>query len=249
MVLLGFGLLTLLVLDSLDTHENVGYPVTPPRTGQGAVEGTGENTVEGTMQATAYFNAPLPSGWERSPLRDWPWAVLITVTLVGTVAWYARQARRDGGSVRAHVLLALGGAIAVPACYVITAISDTTDDPGGLTTAVGLPLLGLGALTGMWAYHRRSRTAATVSAAALIAGVGTILGTWSPGLLEPVLIAAGLLVLARYERSRLLVAVAGAVLVALVVSPDGAMSMLLPAAIVLAAAVLALMRRTPRLSG
>jgi hypothetical protein len=77
----------------------------------------------------------------------------------------------------------------------------------------------------------------------LVVGVGTVLGAWSPGLLEPVLIAAGLVALAWYERSRLLVLVAGAVLAALVVIPDGTLSTLVPAVIVLAAAIVALARR------
>ncbi|MFC4852671.1 hypothetical protein [Actinophytocola glycyrrhizae] len=62
---------------------------------------------------------------------------------------------------------------------------------------------------------------------------------------EPVLIAAGLLAMARYERSRLLVVVAGVVATVLVAVPEGTMSTLIPAVIVLAAAFAALHTRSP----
>lgn len=237
-MLLGFGLLGLLGWDSVAARED-WFAYAPLSSEPGYV-------VEGHAQLTVYYDAPLSSGLAGSPLRDWPWAVLITATLVGAVAWYAWRARRAGGSVRAHVALAVGGGIAVPACYVVAGAADAIGDTAGLVPSVGLPLLGLGALTGAWAYFLRGpwrRTAATISVVALVASVGTVLGAWSPGLLDPLLIASGLLVLARYERSRLLAVVAGTVLVALVVFPDGTASMLIPAVIVLATAIVALVRR------
>jgi hypothetical protein len=170
--------------------------------------------------------------------------VLIAVTLVGTVAWYAVRARRAGGPVRTHVALAVAGGLAVPTCYVVAGMADAIADPEGMIPAVGLPLLGLGALTGA-AYFVLGpwrRTAAAVSVGCLVTGAATVLGAWSPGLLEPVLITVGLLALARYERSRLLAVAAVAVPVALVVFPDGTLSMLVPAAIALAVAIAALVR-------
>jgi hypothetical protein len=71
-----------------------------------------------------------------------------------------------------------------------------------------------------------------------------VLGAWSPGLLDPVIIAGGLLILARYERSRLLAVVAVAVLVAMVVFPVGMLSTLIPAVMMLAAAIVALVRQS-----
>jgi hypothetical protein len=195
---------------------------------------------------TVYAGSSQSSGVGGASPRDWPWAVLITATFVAAVAWYARRARRAGGSVRAHVALAVGGAIAVPACYVAAGTADAIGDPAALVPAVGLPLLGLGGLAGAWAYFRRGawrRTAAVVSVGSLVVGVGAVLGSWSPGLLDPVLIATGLLVLAGYERSRLLAVLAGTVLVALVAFPEGALSMLVPAVLVLATAITALVRR------
>lgn len=110
--------------------------------------------------------------------------------------------------------------------------------------SVGLPLVVLGVLAGL--YYRlgpRRRMAAVTSAVCLGAGVAVVLGAWSPGLLDPVLIAAGLLVLARFERSRLVAVVAVPVLVALLVVPDGTLRMLVPAVVVLVAAIAALVRR------
>jgi hypothetical protein len=166
--------------------------------------------------------------------------------VLGAVAWYAWLARKAGGSVRAHVTLGVTGGIAVPACYVVAGAADAIADPAGMVPSVGLPLLGLGGLTGAWAYFRQGpwrRTAAAVSVVSLVVGVGTVLGSWSPGLLDPVLIAAGVLVLARYERSRLLAVLAGVLLVVLVVFPDGTLSTLIPAVLVLAAAIVTLVRR------
>lgn len=238
LVLLGFGLLGLLAWDSLPPREDVSwFAYAPLPTDTGYV-------VDSTVQTTALRSVELSSGLAGFPLRDWPWAVLVTVTLVGTLAWYARRA---GRSVRTHVALAVGGAIAVPACYFVAAAADAMADPAAMVRSVGLPLLGLGALLGAWAYFRRGpwrRAAAVIGVVCLVAGVGTVLGAWSPGLLDPVFITAGLLAIAWYERSRLLAVVAGVVLVALVVFPDGTFSTLVPAVIVLATAVVALVRRT-----
>lgn len=240
LALLGFGLLGLLGWDSVRPPEDIGWFAYAPLSSE-----TGD-AVEGEAQLSAYYNTALPPGLV-GPLRDWPWTVLITVTLVGAVAWYAWDARRAGRSVRMHVALAVGGAIAVPACYVIAAVAEDITDPVGLIPSVGLPLLVLGGLAGAWAYRLRGAwraTVAAVSVMSLVAGVGTVVGAWSPGLLDAVLITTGVGVLAWYERSRLLVVVACAVLAALVLSPEGTLSMLVPAVIVLAAAIAALARRT-----
>jgi hypothetical protein len=170
--------------------------------------------------------------------------VLIAVTAVGSVAWYAFLARRAGGSVRAYVRLAVAAGLAVPACYVVAGLADAIADPAGMVPSVGLPLLGLGALAGGWAYFGPwRRTAAAIGLVCLVTGAATVLGAWSSGLLEPVLITAGLLALARYERSRLLAVAALAVLVALVVFSDEVLSILVPAVIALATAIVALVRQ------
>jgi hypothetical protein len=172
--------------------------------------------------------------------------VLITATVVGTVAWYGRRSRRVGGSVRPYVVLAVVGGLSVPTCYVVAGLAATMPVAAGMVASVGLPLLGLGALLGAWAYFRRGswrRAAAVTGVVCLVSGVATVLGAWSPGLLAPVLIAAGLLTLAWYERSRLLTVVACAVAASLVLLPVGMLSTLVPAVIVLAAAILALARR------
>jgi hypothetical protein len=135
----------------------------------------------------------------------------------------------------------------VPAGYVVVGMADTTTDPVKLVTSVGLPLIGLGVLATAWAYFRLGpwrRAAALISAACLVVGVGTVLGAWSPGLLDPVIIAGGLLILSWYERSRLLAVVAVAVLVAMMVFPVGMLSTLIPAVMILAAAIVALVRQS-----
>ena len=197
------------------------------------------------------YGTVLTPGLEMSPARDWPWAVLVTATLVTTVAWYGWRARRAGDSVRPYVMWAVSSGIAVSACYAITGMAGSFTDPSGLVTSVGLPLVGLGAMAGAWAYFQRRRAAAVVSTACLVAGVGIVLGAWAPGLLDPLVIAGGLLALARYERSRVLAVVAGVVLVVMVVFPDGAPSMLFPAVVMLATgvAVLARQRGQTDLSG
>jgi hypothetical protein len=180
-------------------------------------------------------------------MRDWPWAVLVTTTLVATAAWYGWRARRAGGSVRGHVALAVGGGIVVPTGYVVVGMADTTTDPAKLVTSVGLPLIGLGVLAMAWAYFRLGpgrKAAALISAACLVVGLGTVLGAWSPGLVDPVIIAGGLLALARFEHSRLLAAVAVAVLLVMAVFPVGTLSTLIPAVILLAAAIVAVVRQS-----
>lgn len=233
LVLLGFGLLGLLAWHGLRAGQDYGwFAYTPPP----------PDTEEHTLIVVTYSTWP-QAGLGRYPLRDWPWAVLVTATLVATVAWYGWRARRAGGSVRTHVILAVGGGIAVLFCYAITGMAGSFTDPAGLVTSVGLPLLGLGAMAGAWAYVQRRRVAAVVSIACLVAGVGIVLGAWAPGLLDPLVIAGGLLALARYERSRVLAVVAGVVLVVMVVFPDGAPSMLFPAVVTLATGVVVLARQ------
>jgi hypothetical protein len=232
LVLLGFGLLALLGWDSLSMPQDYGwfaYAPESPRLG-GAI------LVAGSVESP---RAGLPP-------RDWPWAVLITVTLVGTVAWYAWRARRSGGSVGTHVVLAVTGGLAVATCHVVADFADSVTDPAGLVPSVGLPLLGLGVLAGAWAYFRLGpwrRTAATIGITCTVTGAATVLGAWSPGLLDPVLITVGLLALARHERSRLLAVAAVVVLAALLVFADGVLSTLVPAALVLATAIVALVRQ------
>jgi hypothetical protein len=180
-------------------------------------------------------------------MRGWSWLVLVTATLIATVAWYGRRARRAGGSVRMHVALAVGGGITVPAGYIAIAVADANSDPADLVTSVGLPLIGLGVLAAAWAHFRLGpglRVAALIGVVCLVVGVSTVIGTWSPGMLDPVIIAGGLLALARFERSRLLAVVAVAVLVTMAVFPFGTLTMLIPAAMLLATAIVVLVRQS-----
>ena len=236
LLLLGFGLLGLLAWHSLRASQDFGwFAYAPESSYTGLVD-------ENTLVAVSYSAWP-QAGLGRYPLRDWPWAALVTTTLVATVAWYGWRARRAGGSVRTHAILAVGGGITVLVCYAIAAMAGSFTDPAGLVMSVGLPLAGLGVLAGAWAHFQRRRVAAVVSIACLVAGVGIVLGAWAPGLLEPLIIASGLLALARYEHSRLLAVVAGVVLVVLVVFPDGVPSMLFPAVVMLGTAVVVLARQ------
>ena len=83
-----------------------------------------------------------------------------------------------------------------------------------------------------------------ISAGCLLIGTGTVLGAWAPGLLEPVIITAGLLALARFERSKLLAIVAVLVLAAMAVFPVSPLGMLIPAMVTLAAAIVTLLRQS-----
>ena len=234
LALLGFGLLALLGWDSVRTTEDFGWFAYAPASAEPEIQ----QTLTGVGFSAYNTAAPL---LVTTPAQDLAWTVLITVCLVGTAAWYAR---RDGRSVRGHVAVAVGGSAAIWICHVIAGIADATAGLGELVPSVGLPLLVLGVLAGayFWLGPRR-RAAAVVSVVCLGAGIAVVLGAWSPGLLDPVLIACGLLALAWYERSRLVVVVAFLVLAALLVVPDGTLRILVPAVIALAAAIVALVRR------
>jgi hypothetical protein len=241
LVLLGFGLLAMLGWNSARTAENFGFVDNAP----GSV-----NTLNpGAQYLSSYLETSFTSvvvvqfDVGRFPMRTFPWPVLVITMLVATVAWYGWRAR---GPVRTYVLLAVGGVVAVLVAYCAVGIASGMPDPAGMVTSVGLPLAGLGVLAGAWAYLRLGpwrRAAAVLSVVCLTIGVGTVLGAWAPGLLEPVLIAGGLLALARFERSRLLAIVAVLVLAAMVTFPVSTMSMLVPAAVVLAAAIVLLLRQ------
>ncbi|MFI7678998.1 hypothetical protein [Actinophytocola sp. NPDC049390] len=236
LALLGFGMLALLVWDSVPTTEDVGWFAYAP-------ESAGPGMSQTVLTAVAYHDSPVPL-LATYPDLSGRWLVLLTACLVGTVAWYAVRARRAGRSVRGHVAVALGASAAIWVCYAIAGIADATVRPGEPVPSIWLPLVVLGVLAG--AYSRlgaRRRTAAVISIACLGAGVAVVLGAWAPGLLAPVLIAAGLLALARYERSRLVVGVACLVPVALLVVPEGTPRTLVPAVVLLAAAMVALARR------
>lgn len=246
LVLLGFGLLALLGWESMSTAwEDDGwftYAV------------FADDQYFGVEQHLTSIAAPqevygVSGTWASTlyPMRDFPWAVLLTGTVVATVAWYGWRARRAGRSARTFVIAAVGGGIAVVVAYVATGMASAVPDPAGTVTSVGLPLVGLGALAGAWAYLRPGRwrrATAMTSAICLLVGAGTVLGAWAPGLLEPVIITGGLLALARFERSRLLAVVALLILAAMLVFPPGSTpSMLVPAMVVLAAAIVILVRQ------
>jgi hypothetical protein len=248
LVLLGFGLLGLLGWDSVRSGQDFGWFADAPQLPYHAYANTqfgsvfvGESQVlvGSTSDAVRFETA-------RYPMQDFAWTVLVMATLVVTMAWYGWRARRAGGSVRAYVALAVGGGVAVPAAYVVVGMASAMPDPAGLVTSVGLPLVVLGALAGAWAYSLRPwrRTATTIGVVCLVIGVGTLLGALAPGLLGPVVIAGGLLALARFERSRLLAVAAGTVLVAMVAFPVGTPSMLIPAMVLLAVAIVALVRQS-----
>jgi hypothetical protein len=235
LVLLGFGLLVLLGWDVVAAQSEYGWFAYAPET---------SGIVTSTLVSMGVSADYPPPAW--IPARDWPWAVLITVTFVATVAWYARRARRAERSARPYVVLTVAGGLAVPACYVVAGIADATANPAELVPSVAWPLLLLGVLTGAWAYFRLGpwrRTTATVGIVCTVTGLATVLGALAPGLLEPVLIGAGLLTLSWYERSRLLAAAAVAVAAALVVFPDGPLSTLIAAVLALATAIAALVRQ------
>ena len=242
LVLLGFGLLGLLAWHIVRPVRDFGwFAYDPLPTGSGyVIEGAGTN------MATAYLTVR-PPGLDWVPLQGRAWVVLVALTLVATMAWYGWRGRRAGGSARAFVAVAVGGGIAVPLGYVAADVTGAAADPAGLVTAVALPLVALGGLALVWARARlgpRWRVVVVaVGVACLLVGLATILGAWEPGLFLPVVIAGGLLALARFERSRLLALVAVAVLAALLVCPYSTLGTLVPAVIVLAAAVVSLARR------
>jgi hypothetical protein len=237
LALLGFGLLALLGMDSLAPSRDFDYVANAPGSAQGYLLNPG-------MQ---YSTTVIAVGFGQPLMLDWPWAALVTVTLVGTVLWYGWRARRAGtGSVRGYLVLAVTGAIAVPVGYLVAAIAGTAEEPAAVTTSIGLPLVVLGGLAGLWArVGPRRWVPFAISVPCLVIGVATVLGAWWPELFTPVVVAVGLLVLAWIERSRFLVVVAGVVPVALVASPEGTLSTLIPAVLVLAASVVALARRAP----
>jgi hypothetical protein len=248
LVLLGFGLLALLAWESMPTawedHGWFTYAVFTDDqyfdVGQGGLTGTGLVQEQHSVSVAS-------TGMALYPMRDLPWAVLVIGTVVATMAWYGWRARRAGGSARPFVIVAVGGGIAVVVAYVATGMASAVPDPAGTVSSVGLPLVGLGALAGAWAYLRPGRwrrATAMTSAICLLVGAGTVLGAWAPGLLEPVIITGGLLALARLERSRLLTVVALLMLATMLVFPPGStLSMLVPAMVVLAAAIVILVRQ------
>lgn len=240
LVLLGFGLLTLLAHDNLRTRDDVGWFAYAP-----ATPGNGTQFTAILEPGAAYYNSPLPFDVGIST-RDWTWTVLIAVTLVGTVAWYAVRARRAGRSVRGHVAVAVavGGVVAVLACHFVAGFADAVSGEGELVRSVALPLAGLGVLAGAYYWFGpRRRVAAVLGVVCLTAGVSALAGAWAYGLVDPLLITCGLLVLARYERSRIVAVLSVVLLVALLLFPQGILSTLVPAVVVLAAAIAALVRR------
>ena len=234
LVLLGFGLLALLGWESVRTAGDFGWfaytPATPDFEIYQDLTGISEfesyAVLHGMELSESEDIVPLVIG--ASPRG---WAVLITVSLVGTLAWYARR------PVWRYVAAALGGSAAIWLSYLIVG----TDGLG----AVGLPLLALGVLTGAYFRLGGRRWVGALSAVCLGAGGAVVLGSWLPELVEPVLIAAGLCALAWFERSRLVAVVACLVPAALLVLPDGMPRVLVPAMLVLAAAVVALARPAP----
>ena len=230
LVLLGFGLLTLLAGEG--GRDDVDWFAYAPAT-------SGEAHAVAILEPARYYNTPLPIGVGFST-RDWTWTVLVAVVVAGAVAWYGVRAR----AVRKHLAVAVGGVLAVLACHVVAGLADAVPEEGELVRSVALPLAGLGVLTGAyyWLGPRR-RAAAVVSVVCLAVGASALLGVWAYGLVDPVLITCGLLVLARYERSRLVAALSVVVLAALLLFPYGVPSTLVPAALVLAAAIAALVRR------
>lgn len=246
LVLLGFGLLALLGWESMPTvWDDFGWFAYAQFVDD---EYLGMDSYQMTTNTLApeLYSVSVARVSTLYPMRDFPWTVLVTATLVATMAWYGSRARRAGRSARPFVVMAVGGGIAVPVAYVATGMASAIPDSAGMVTSVGLPLLGLGLLTGAWAYLRPGRwrrAAAMTSAICLLIGTGTVLGAWTPGLLEPVIITGGLLALARFERSRLLAVVALLVLAAMLVFPGNTLSMLVPAMVVLAAAITILVRQ------
>lgn len=237
LALLGFGLLALLGWDSLPPSQDFGYFSYAPLSYQDYVLSPGRQ----------YSSTAVLLSFEHHRMLDWSWAALVTVTLVGTVLWYGWRTRRAGsGSVRRYLVLAVAGGIAVPVGYLVALIASTAEEPAAVITSIGLPLVVLGGLAGVWARFGPGRwVSVVISVPCLVFGVATVLGAWWPELFTPVVVAVGLLMLARVERSRFLAVVAGAVLVALVASPAGTLTALIPAVIVLAAAIVALARRDP----
>lgn len=245
LALLGFGLLAMLGLESVPAGRDLGWFAYATFSDDMYFGPEFYQADTGLVQEQNSVSVAL---YEPGPylMRDFPWTVLVTATLVATMAWYGWRARRAGKPAGTYVMLAVGGGLAVLVAYVATGMATATSDPAGMITSVGLPLLGLGAMTGAWAYLRLGpwrRAAAMISVAALLIGAGTVLGAWAPALLEPVIITAGLFALARFERSRLLAIVAVLVLAAMVVFPAGTLSMLVPAMVVLAAAIVVLVRQ------
>jgi hypothetical protein len=246
LALLGFGLLGLVGLDSVRASQDFGWfsytPIYSPLSSDSTDLGTMVRA-EALLSPGAAYQSWGSFDLAHYPIRGWQWAVLVTATLIATVAWYGRRARR--AARRAHVVLAVGGGIAVPAGYVAVAVAVANSDSAGVVTSVGLPLIGLGVLAAVWAYFRLGLgVVALIGVVCLVVGVSTVIGAWSPGMLDPMIIAGGLLALAKYERSRLLAVVAVAVLVAMAVFPIGTLTMLIPAAMLLATAIVVLVRQS-----
>jgi hypothetical protein len=238
LVLLGFGLLGLLGV-SLARPVPFWFAYTPMAETQ--ILSVGQYTVSGVR----YGEAVLWSDTWQYPPRGWSWAVVVLGTFVATAAWYGWRARR-AVPWRRTVLFAGVGVVAIALLYLTVAVADTMPDRGELVSAVGVPMALFGAIAGAWWYFRSGPGRTVAAALALFAvfvGAGTVLGALAPALTDPVIIAVGLLGLARVERSLLLAGVAVASFVAMVTLPAGTLDTLIAALVLLVGGIAALVLR------
>ncbi|GHF75916.1 hypothetical protein FHX82_002468 [Amycolatopsis bartoniae] len=164
-----------------------------------------------------------PSSWRWGTPRQ----LAVTVALLGTVVWYRRRVLLIGGAGLVVVVLSAALAAAARAF-------------GGqvLATAVGVPLVLLGACAGAWVWFRPGYRPAVVAGVVCLAlAAYALIAAFDPDLVDVVTAALGLGVLAVLARSVLLGLVAVLFALAGPVFGDGAPGLLGAGAVALAGAL------------
>jgi hypothetical protein len=209
LVLLGFLILSGIVLTSADHHHADWFAYTPLDgrylspggwygTGTGGMVGTGFGVGEQHTVVGMSFGSHIS-------LFPWGyWFAGVLMIFLATVVWYGWRSGRK----RAFLWIAACGSIAVAGFLFTLGIVDARPE---LRPTIGGSLVALGICAGAWVYFRLGpggKFATALSATSLATGAGVLLAGVAPAVADELIVVCGLLVLAWLERSRLLAVVA-----------------------------------------